>query len=72
MKNTEEMLDIIRFIKINAFEKYFYKKVDQKRSAELESNRRGGFLEVSIVFLYFLSCPLIIFLTFLAYIYLGN
>lgn len=35
MKNTEEMLDIIRFIKINAFEKYFYRKVDQKRSAEL-------------------------------------
>lgn len=28
MKNTEEMLNIIRFIKINAFEKYFYKKVD--------------------------------------------
>lgn len=33
MKKTEELLDIIRFIKINALEKYFYHKVDQKRSS---------------------------------------
>jgi ABC-type bacteriocin/lantibiotic exporter with double-glycine peptidase domain len=72
MKVTEELLDIIRFIKINAFEKYFYKKLDDKRNQELVSNRKRGVLEVIIVFLYFLSCPLIIFLTFLAYIKLGN
>lgn len=33
MKVTEEILDIIRFIKINALEKYFYKKLDEKREA---------------------------------------
>ena len=31
MKSTEEMLDIIRFIKISAIEKFFYRKVDEKR-----------------------------------------
>jgi len=28
MKITEEILDIIRFIKINALEKYFYHRLD--------------------------------------------
>lgn len=28
MKATEEMLDIIRFIKISAIEKFFFKKVE--------------------------------------------
>jgi ATP-binding cassette subfamily C (CFTR/MRP) protein 1 len=32
MKVTEEILDIIRFIKINAIEKYFFRKLDVKRS----------------------------------------
>lgn len=31
MRVTQELLDIIRYIKINSIEKYFYKKVDEKR-----------------------------------------
>ena len=31
MKVTQEMLDIIRYIKINSIEKFFYSKVDAKR-----------------------------------------
>jgi ABC-type bacteriocin/lantibiotic exporter with double-glycine peptidase domain len=31
MKATEEMLDIIRYIKISAIEKFFYNKVNEKR-----------------------------------------
>ena len=31
MKATEEMLDIIRYIKISAIEKFFFRKVDEKR-----------------------------------------
>lgn len=46
--------------------------MDQKRSSELQSNRKRGVLEVFVVFLYFISCPLIIFLTFLAYIQFGH
>jgi ATP-binding cassette subfamily C (CFTR/MRP) protein 1 len=31
MKVTEEIFNIIRFIKVNAFEKYFWQKLNQKR-----------------------------------------
>lgn len=31
MKGTEEMLQIIKFVKINALEKYFFKKINKKR-----------------------------------------
>lgn len=31
MKVTEEIFSIIRFIKINAFEKYFWQKLNNKR-----------------------------------------
>ncbi len=31
MKVTEEIFSIIRFIKINAFEKYFWQKLNHKR-----------------------------------------
>lgn len=35
MKITQEILDIIRYIKVNALEKYFFRKLDGKRNAEL-------------------------------------
>lgn len=35
MKVTQEILDIIRFIKVNAVEKHFFRKLDDKRNAEL-------------------------------------
>ena len=35
MKATEEMLDIIRFIKITAIEKFFFNKVNDKRDKEI-------------------------------------
>ena len=31
MKVTEEIFNIIRFIKVNAFEKYFWQKLNKKR-----------------------------------------
>jgi len=31
MKSTQEMIDIIKFIKVNAIEKYFFRKINQKR-----------------------------------------
>jgi len=31
MKATEEMLQIIKYIKVNALEKYFFRKINQKR-----------------------------------------
>ena len=35
MKITEEILEIIKFIKVNAQEKYFFKKLNKKREKEL-------------------------------------
>ena len=32
LKVTKEMLDIIRFIKISVIEKFFFKKIDEKRA----------------------------------------
>ena len=66
------MLNIIRFIKISALERHFYDKIQEKRLLELMSHRRKGILEVVIVFLYALCCPLIISLTFFIYVHLGH
>jgi ABC-type bacteriocin/lantibiotic exporter with double-glycine peptidase domain len=33
MKVTQEMLDIIRYIKINSIEKFFYNKIDKERAS---------------------------------------
>ncbi len=35
MKMTDEVLNLIRFIKLNAFEKYYYKKMNTVRNLEL-------------------------------------
>ena len=48
MKVTEEMLDIIRYIKISAIEKFFYRKVDEKREKELKLETKKA---LNIVFI---------------------
>ena len=72
MKVTQEILDIIRYIKINAIEKFFYNKVDEKRASEISFYKKKGFMDVLSIFTYWLSCPLIISATFYTYILLGN
>lgn len=36
MKATTEVLSAIKFIKSNAWEEYFYDKIDEKRQIELK------------------------------------
>lgn len=72
MKVTQEMFDIIRYIKINAIEKFFYNKVDEKRMQEINLYRKKGFMDVLNIFIYWLACPLILSATFTTYILLGN
>lgn len=72
MKVTQEMFDIIRYIKINAIEKFFYNKVDEKRMQEINLYRKKGFMDVLTIFIYWLACPLILSATFTTYILLGN
>lgn len=66
------MLDIIRYIKINAIEKFFYRKVDEKRTEEVKFYLKKGFMDVITIFTYWSAPPLILSLTFITYIYLGN
>ena len=72
MRVTQEMLDIIRYIKINSIEKFFYNKVDEKRTDEVQFYLKKGFMDVLTIFLYWSACPVILSLTFITYIYLGN
>jgi ABC-type multidrug transport system fused ATPase/permease subunit len=72
MRATQEMLDTIRYIKINAIEKYFYGKVDEKRMEEIGLYKRKGLMDTLNVFVYWLACPLILSATFATYVWLGN
>ena len=72
MKATEEMLDIVRFIKITAIEKFFYRKVDEKREAEIKNEIKKTLNTVGIICMYWLISPLLMIAAFVAYTLLGN
>jgi hypothetical protein len=72
MKITQEILDIIRYIKINSIEKFFYNKVDVTRKEEIKYYRKQGFMDTLNIFIFWLACPLILSATFITYIFLGN
>ena len=72
MKVTEEIVQIIKFIKINAQQKYFFQKLNKKREAEVLLNRKVSMYTVLITSLYELSPVLIVSLTFLTYKLIGN
>jgi hypothetical protein len=65
------MLDIIRYIKISAIEKFFYRRVDEKREKEIALEIRKTFNTVLIICLYFFTSPLLITVAYMTYIYLG-
>ena len=65
-------MQIIKFIKINAQEKYFFKKLNVKREEELILNKKVNLMYIISIVLYYLSSPLIISFTFLVYTALGN
>lgn len=72
MKVTEELLQIIKFIKINAMERFFINKVNRKREEELNLIKKNNVTLSLVSFLYYASPSLIISITFLTYIALGN
>jgi ABC-type multidrug transport system fused ATPase/permease subunit len=72
MKVTQEMLDIIRYIKINAIEKYFYEKVNKKRMEEIQIYKQKGLMDSINIFIFWLACPLILSTTFATYVWMGN
>jgi ABC-type bacteriocin/lantibiotic exporter with double-glycine peptidase domain len=72
MKATEEMLDIIRYIKISAIEKFFFNKVNDKREKEIKVQVGKGLNFVAIASLFWLASPLLVTSAFLTYILLGH
>lgn len=65
------MLDIIRYIKINAIEKFFFNKVDTKRMKEIKLYKKKGLMDVANIFIFWLACPVILSATFFTYITIG-
>lgn len=72
MKVTEEILEIIKYIKVNAHEKYFFQKLNRKREEELRLNKKVNLMNIFTIVVFWLSSPLIISFTFLVYLNLGN
>jgi ABC-type bacteriocin/lantibiotic exporter with double-glycine peptidase domain len=72
MKVTQEMLDAIRFIKISAIEKLFFNKLEDKRGSEIAFYLKKGFAVIFMVFMYWITAPLLLSATFITYTALGN
>ena len=69
---TEEMLRIIKHIKTNTHEKYFYTKINAIRETEIKHYKMQGILEGLMNFLYYLTAPLILAAVFLAQLMTGQ
>lgn len=41
-------------------EKFYYSKIQEKREEELTNFRRKGIIEIALIFLYFLTAPLML------------
>lgn len=72
LQNVTEAFSQIRFVKANAWEKDFYKKMDKARNQELYWLRRSKLLSNISGFLYALMSPLVLSAMFLLYTYLKN
>ncbi|CAD8090517.1 unnamed protein product [Paramecium sonneborni] len=72
VKETTEVFQLIKFIKINAFEQYFQQKIYQLREIELNCiKERLKYFSIN-VFTGWLSPQMILSLTFGLYVMLGN
>ena len=72
LKVTKEMLDIIRFIKISVIEKFFFKKIDEKRAVELALYVKRGVVVTIQSLAYRFSVPLMLSCTFAMYQLTGH
>lgn len=72
MKITTEIFGNIRFIKSNAWEKYYFNKLNRSRNEELDVLKNVNYLSTLKILLMWLAIPLSISATFGAYVLLGN
>ena len=66
------MLDIIRFIKISAIEKFFFNKLKEKRMIEIGLYLKKALTYCVMIFTFWMTCPLLLSATFITYVALGN
>lgn len=72
LKRTNEIFNLIRFIKMNAWEEYFYDRLDRARNAELRQvagNYRFGCASIMTLWI---APILIINSTFIWYVLMGE
>lgn len=60
MKITNEVFGQIKFIKVNAWEEFFYKRINDKRDLELNILTRYTYIALGNVFLAWATFPLIL------------
>lgn len=72
MKATTEIFNLIRFIKVNAWEKYFFKKLNRVRNEELGHIKRTSIYGVISVFFFWVTTPLILSTTFAVFVLRGE
>ena len=72
MRTTEEILQIIKFIKANTKEKHFFKQLNHQREREVRLNKKVKLMDMCVTSSYFLSSPLILSMTFLVHVSVGN
>ncbi len=72
MKIISEVFNNIKLIKMNAWEDFFYKKLNAKRMLEVEAQRKKVFSRISLLFFLWLTPQLIIASVFFLYTLLKN
>lgn len=72
MKVTTEVFGQIKFIKVNAWEEFFYNKIDEKRKQEMATLRSRLLLVSFQVFISWMTSPLIINAVFAWYVLTDN
>jgi energy-converting hydrogenase Eha subunit B len=53
-------------------EKFFYKKIQAKREEELMNFKRKGVIEILLVFLYYITAPLLLTATIVTYMVINQ
>ena len=72
IKVTTEIFNSIKFVKVNAWEEYFYDKLNAQREKELAIQRRRIYISIVQITSIWFTPVLVINVTFMYFIYLGS
>lgn len=72
MKMTNEIFNNIKFIKVNAWEEYFYDRIEAKRKEELSWVKKKFLIESILTFSMWLAPKMILVATFATFVLTGG